>query len=76
VRNGDKQPTFHSGEASPQILLLTGERFFQYPFENLFMAKLQSLLDSCVRIKGSQAGVFIPATGEIAQGSQVGQPGK
>jgi len=55
---------------------LAGEGRFQYPFENLFMAKLQSLLDSRVRIKGGQAGVFIPAAGEVPQGSHVGKPGK
>src|SRR5712664_184414 len=76
VRNRDSQPTFHTGKASPQILLLAGERRFQYPFENLLMAKLQSLLDSRIRIKRGKAGMFISAAGEIPQGSQVGQPGK
>jgi len=37
MRNRAGQPTFHAGEASAQILLLAGERRFQYSFEKLFM---------------------------------------
>ncbi len=76
VRNRAGQPAFHAGEAGAQILLLAGERRFQYPFKNLFMAKLQSLLDSRVRIKGGKAGVFVAAAGEIPQRGQVDKPGK
>jgi len=76
VRNRDSQPTFHSHETGPQILLLAGEWRFKYPFEKLFMAKLQSLLDCRIRIKRGEAGMLISAAGEISQGSQVGQPGK
>src|ERR1700716_1043620 len=76
VRDRDRQPTFHTRQAGLQILFLAGERRFQYPFENLFMTELQSLLDGYVRIKGRKAGVIVPAAGEIPQGSHVSQPGK
>jgi len=68
VRNRYRQPAFHACKASAQILLLGGERSFQYPFENLFMTKLQSLLDGRVRIKRGKPGMFIPAARQIAQG--------
>jgi len=55
---------------------LDGKRRFQDALENLFMAKLQRFLDSRVGIKSGKSGVFIAATGEIPQGSQVSQPGK
>jgi len=66
---GDRaeQPTFHAGQAGAQILLLAGKGRFQNAFENLLMAKLQSLLDRRVRIKSGQPGVFIAAAGEIPQ---------
>jgi len=38
VGNRSRQPAFHAGEATPQILFLAGERRFQYSLENLFMA--------------------------------------
>jgi len=50
VRNRDGQPTFHASEASLQILQLNCKRRFENPLENLFMTKLQSLLDGRVRI--------------------------
>src|SRR5260370_17201061 len=59
VRNRDSQPTFHSRETGPQILLLAGERRFKYPFENLFMAKLQTLLDFLIRLNHRHAGILI-----------------
>jgi len=66
----------HTREAGPQVFLLARERRFQDALENLFMTKLQSLLDGSVRIKGSQASMFISAAGEVPQGSQIGQPRK
>jgi len=76
VRDRASKPAFHGRQASSQIQFLAGERGLQYPFENLFMTKLQSLLDSRIRINGGKAGMFVAAAGKIPQGSQVGQPGK
>jgi len=76
VTNRGRHPAFHACQAGPQVLFLAGERRFQYPLEDLFMTKLQSLLDSLVWIKRGKAGVFISSAGEIPQGSNVGQPGK
>jgi len=42
---------------------LNCERRFENPLENLFMTKLQSLLDGRIRIQSSQACVLVPATG-------------
>src|SRR5260370_42560126 len=75
VRNRDSQPTFHSRETGPQILLLAGEWRLKYPFEKLFMAKLQALLVCRIRIERCEAGMLIYADGVISQGSQVSQPG-
>jgi len=76
VTNRARHSTFHACQASPQVLFLAGERRFQYPLENLFMTKLQSLLDSLMRIKRAKARVFISPAGEIPQGRNVGKPGK
>jgi len=76
VRHHARRPSFHASETGAQIFLLAGERRFQYPLENLFMTKLQSLLDSLVWIKRGKACVFISPAGEIPQGRNVGQPGK
>src|SRR5260370_35443102 len=73
VRNRDSQPTFHSRETGPQILLLAGEWRFQDPFEKLFMAKLQSLLDCRIRIKRDEACMVISAAGAISPASPVAQ---
>jgi len=76
VTNRARDSTFHACQASPQVLFLAGQRRFQYALENLFMAKLQSLLHSLIWIKSGKARVFISPAGEIPQGSNVGQPGK
>src|SRR6267378_8193028 len=76
VTNRARHSTFHACQASPQVLFLAGERRFQYPLENLFMTKLQSLLDSLMRIKRAKARVFISPAGAIPQGRNVGKPGK
>jgi len=52
------------------------EGCFKNSLENLFVAKLQSLLEGLLRIKGRKACVFVPAAGQIPQRSDVRQPGK
>src|SRR5258708_34297256 len=76
VRNRDSQPTFHSHETGPQILPLAGEWRFKYPFEKLFMAKLQRLLDCRHRIKAGGAGMLRSAAERVSETSHVAQPDK
>src|SRR5260370_2767072 len=61
VRNRDSQPTFHSRETGPQILLLAGEGRFKYPFEKLFMAKLQRVRECPIRLKRGEARLLTSA---------------
>jgi hypothetical protein len=76
MRDRDRQSTLHAGKASPQIVQLTRERRLKNPFENLFVAELQCLLESLLGIKGSKARMFVSATGKIPQRSDVSQTGK
>ena len=73
VRDRARQPSLHPPETNLQILFLTGERRFQYPLENLFVAKLQGLLNSRVRIKSGKSGMVIASTRKIPQRSDVSQ---
>jgi len=73
VRDRAGQPSLHAPETSLQVLFLTQERRFQYPFENLFVTKLQGLLNGRVRIKSGKSGMVIASTGKIPQRSDVSQ---
>jgi len=66
-------PPLHCSQASLQILLLYGKWRFENPFENLFMAESDGLLQSLIRIQRSQALVLVAAAGKIPQGSYVRQ---
>ncbi len=73
VLDGWAQTTFHALEATAKIVFLPQQRHFEKPLENLFVTKLDSLLNRFRGIDSAQPCMLVTAAGEIAKRSDIDQ---